>query len=87
MGLAIEYCGVCNYRPIAANLARAIESATGIKAVLIHSRDMGALEVKVDGELIFSKKKLDRFPDPSEIIAVIKERGRSPATTGGISDD
>lgn len=74
MELAIEYCGVCNYRPIAANLARAIESATGIKAALIHSRDMGALEVKVDGELIFSKKKSDRFPDPSELIALIKEK-------------
>lgn len=74
MELAIEYCGVCNYRPIAANLARAIESATGIKAALIHSRDMGALEVKVDGELIFSKKKSDRFPDPAGIIALIREK-------------
>lgn len=74
MELSIEYCGVCNYRPMAANLAMAIESATGIKSVLIHSRDMGALEIKLDGDLIFSKKESGRFPDQSEIIEIIKKR-------------
>lgn len=74
MEITIEYCGVCNYRPMAAGLARAIESATGLKAGLIHSRDMGALEVKVDGNLIFSKKETNRFPDHSEVVEVIKSR-------------
>lgn len=74
MKLSIEYCGTCNYRPIAASLAMAIERATNIRPVLIHSRDMGALEVRADGELIFSKKESGLFPDHSEIIEILRAR-------------
>jgi selenoprotein W-related protein len=74
MELSIEYCGTCNYRPIAASLAMAIEKAVSLKAVLIHSRDMGALEVRMNGELIFSKKESGLFPDSSQIIEMIKAR-------------
>jgi len=70
--LSIEYCGTCNYRPIAASLAMAIEKAISLKAVLIHSRDMGAFEVKVDDELVFSKKEARVFPDHAEIIELLK---------------
>lgn len=72
MELSIEYCGTCNYRPIAASLAMTIERAIGIKAVLIHSREMGALEVKADGKLIFSKKESTRFPDHAEIVEILR---------------
>ncbi len=74
MKLSIEYCGTCNYRPIAASLAMAIEKAINIKAVLVHSRDMGALEVRADGELIFSKKESGIFPDHSEIVEMLRAR-------------
>ena len=70
--LSIEYCGTCNYRPIAASLAMAIEKAISLKPVLIHSRDMGAFEVKVDDELVFSKKEAKVFPDHAEIIELLK---------------
>jgi len=32
----------------------------------------GVYEVSVDGELIFSKKKLGRFPDDGEILKLIR---------------
>ena len=53
----------------------AIERATGIKAVLVHSRDMGALEIMMNGVVIFSKKESGRFPDHAEIIEKVKTGG------------
>jgi len=70
--ISIEYCGVCNYRPMAASLALAIRAATGIQAELIHSREMGAFEVRADGRLIFSKGQSGRFPEETEILASIR---------------
>ena len=75
--LSIEYCGTCNYRPIAAGLSRAVEKETGMKAVLMHSHVLGVFEVRVDGELIFSKKESGRFPEHSEIIALLKKKNSS----------
>jgi selT/selW/selH-like putative selenoprotein len=76
--MSITYCGTCNYRPIAASLARAIEAEAGIKAVLIHSSDMGTFEVRVKDELIFSKSATGRFSDFTKIInAVAGKTGSS----------
>ncbi len=33
----------------------------------------GLFEVTYGGELIFSKKALDRFPEPGEIVRLVKE--------------
>lgn len=74
MEISIEYCGTCNYRPIAAGLAMAIEKNTGIKPLLVHSKEIGALEVRADKDLIFSKKQTGRFPDHTEVIALLKTR-------------
>ena len=74
MEISIEYCGVCNYRPIAASLAMAIEKETGVKALLVHSMRMGVLEVTADGDLIYSKIQTGRFPDHAEVIALLKEK-------------
>lgn len=75
MEISIEYCGTCNYRPIAASLGRAIETALGLKPVLVHSKVMGALEVKADGELIYSKKESGYFPDHAKVVELLKKRG------------
>jgi selT/selW/selH-like putative selenoprotein len=64
--------GTCNYRPIAASLARAIEAETGIKPGLIHSSDSGAFEVRLNDELLFSKNTTGRFPDFTKIIGAVK---------------
>jgi len=34
----------------------------------------GVFEVEIDGELVFSKKALDRFPEPEEIFTEIGKR-------------
>lgn len=43
----------------------------GVDAELIESRG-GVFEVDVDGQRVFSKKNLDRFPDAGEVTAIIK---------------
>ena len=69
--ISIAYCGTCNYRPIAASLARVIETETGLKPELVHSPEIGAFEVTISDELIFSKKAVGRFPDFTKVIEAI----------------
>lgn len=71
MKLTSEYCATCNYRSIAAAIARDIEYKSGIKAGLIHSYKAGAFEVIFNGKEIFSKLRLNRFPLTEEILALI----------------
>jgi len=49
-------------------LAEEIKQSLNIEAELIESSG-GVFEVAKDGELIFSKKALQRFPTTDEIIA------------------
>lgn len=74
MDISIEYCITCNYRPLAASLAIAVKKKTGIDTMLIGSNDAGAFEVRIDGELIFSKLKLNRFPDHREILESVSKK-------------
>jgi selT/selW/selH-like putative selenoprotein len=74
MTVSIEYCGTCNYRPMAASLAMAIKAGTGLTVQLIHSREIGAFEVTFNGESIYSKKKAGHFPDHEKIVEDIKRR-------------
>jgi selT/selW/selH-like putative selenoprotein len=74
MQISIEYCGTCNYRPIAAALAFAIQEALGIKAILVHSTKIGAFEVIADGETVFSKSGSGAFPLKEEIIDILRGR-------------
>ena len=74
MTVSIEYCGTCNYRPMAASLAMAIKAGTGLAVELIHSRETGAFEVAFDGEIIYSKKKAGQFPDAEKIVEDIRRR-------------
>jgi len=43
----------------------------GVSAALDASHG-GVFEVRVDGELIFSKKSLGRFPDDGEVVRLIQ---------------
>ena len=84
MKISIEYCGTCNYRPIAAALALLIEKETGVKPDLVHSSVAGSFEVKVDGVLLYSKRSTGAFPDNREIVAGIKKSGGNPTPKDGI---
>ena len=72
MKISIEYCGTCNYRPMAASLAKIIEDGTGINVILIHSREIGAFEVRAGDETVYSKKETGHFPDYPKIVEIIK---------------
>jgi selT/selW/selH-like putative selenoprotein len=54
-------------------LAESIEKSLGIKSRLIKGRG-GVFEVTVGNDLIFSKKKLGRFPEPGESEREIEAR-------------
>ena len=71
--MSIEYCTTCNYRPIAASLAYAVKNAVDLKPEIVPSREMGAFEIRVDGELIFSKKETGVFPDHGEILRMLSK--------------
>ena len=45
-----------------------------IKNLSLQPVSGGLFEVSYNGELIFSRKKLDRFPDPGEIVRLINQR-------------
>ena len=68
MKITIEYCHVWNYYPRAASLAEEIKRQ--IKDVNIEyiKSSGGVFEVLRDGNLIFSKRREGRFPEPSEIL-------------------
>jgi selenoprotein W-related protein len=51
-----------------------LESEFATKVVLIKGKD-GVFEVTVDGNLVFSKRALGRFPDDGEVVEVIRGRG------------
>jgi len=84
MKISIEYCGTCNYRPIAATLAIMIERATGIKPALVHSSVAGAYEVTVDGVLFYSKCGTGLFPLNEELVARIKAAAGAETPVDGI---
>jgi selenoprotein W-related protein len=50
-----------------------MEKQLGIKPQLVKGTG-GVFEVTVDGELVFSKKKTGRFPDPGEITGKLQAK-------------
>ena len=51
-------------------MAAEIKKSRGIDATLIKGSG-GQFEVVLDGQLIYSKKKMGRFPDTSEVLQQI----------------
>ena len=73
MKVSIEYCAMWNYLPRASGLEEELKSKfPGIDTKLISSGG-GVYEVTLDGNLIFSKKALERFPEDGEIEKLIKD--------------
>jgi selenoprotein W-related protein len=52
-------------------LAAELQQAFGAQTRLIKGRD-GVFEVTVDGDLVFSKRSLGRFPEPGEVAGLLK---------------
>ena len=54
-------------------MAAEIKERFALEPELISSGG-GVFEVEVDGELVFSKKALDRFPEHQEVFGEIQKR-------------
>ena len=79
--LTIEYCVTCNYYPRAAGLAEELERKFGLKAQLIKG-SRGIFDVTFEGELLFSKIRSGRFPEPGEAERLLEKRlGQAPGAT------
>ena len=72
MQIKIFYCVVWNYEPSAVSLAAELKESFDVETELI-SGERGDFEVIVDGEKVFSKKKLSRFPEPGEVTQLIRQ--------------
>jgi selenoprotein W-related protein len=59
--------------PRAAGLAAELDSEFGTSTRLIKSSG-GVFEVTVDGDLVFSKRTLGRFPEPGEVEGLVRNR-------------
>ena len=57
--------------PRAAGLADEIRDEFGVEATL-EKGDSGIFDVKRDGELVFSKHELERFPESGEIVRLLR---------------
>jgi selenoprotein W-related protein len=57
-----------------------LENRCGIKATLVKGRG-GVFEVTWGGELLFSKKKTGRFPEPGEVANELARRLGEPSAS------
>lgn len=67
--LSIKYCVECDYQPQAVELTEHLLSTyqRRIRELTLLPDERGVFEVRVDGELIFSKRVMGRFPTMTEI--------------------
>ena len=70
MKIAIEYCVNWNYKPRASSLGDELNKQYGAE-IKLAAGSGGVFEVTVDGKSIFSKRKLNRFPEEGEVAALI----------------
>ena len=71
MKISIEYCSIWNYLPKASSFESELEQIYPDAEIKLVSSGGGVFEVMVNGNLIFSKKSLDRFPEKGEIVNLI----------------
>ena len=73
--ISIEYCTSWGYLKRAVALAENLlnEHKNNINKVIITPSSGGVFEVAVNGESIFSKKELGRFPEENEVEDKIRE--------------
>lgn len=70
--IEIHHCTTCGFQARASSLAEELEKEFGVEAKLVVGK-AGSFDVFVNGELIFSKSKEGRFPEPGEIAQKIRE--------------
>ena len=74
--LEIEYCAQCRFVLRAGWMAQELLLTFGNKLgeVALVPGEGGIFEVRLDGELLFSRKTAGRFPETREIKQMIRDR-------------
>ncbi len=74
--LEVEYCVPCGYLPTALDVAKQLlgRFRNDISALKLVPGEKGVFDVRIDGELVFSKHETGRFPDEGEITEAAKAR-------------
>jgi len=85
--LEIEYCTQCRWLLRAAWLAQEILTTfdTDLSRVSLVPGSGGIFEVRLNGEIIFSRKVAERFPEAKEIKQLVRDR-IAPEKSLGHSD-
>lgn len=71
MKIEIHYCAQWNYEPEAASLAAELKENFEAESELF-AEGKGIFDVVVNDNLIYSKYKTGRFPEPDEVTAILK---------------
>lgn len=74
--ISIEYCTSWGYLGRAVALAENVLNSykNSLEMVSMIPSSGGVFEIKIDDELIFSKKELIRFPNDNEVEGIIKNK-------------
>ena len=72
--IQIAYCTVLNYTEQAVRLADDLlqKFETKIESLTLVPSSGGRYEISVNGQLLFSKLKTGRFPEPGEVIGLVQ---------------
>lgn len=54
-------------------MAGELREALGIESELVEGT-RGVFDVYVDGELVFSKHEEERFPEPGEVVRLVRDK-------------
>ena len=74
MKISIEYCAMWNYLPKASSLEVELINNFPQADISLISSGGGVFEISLNGNLIFSKKALNRFPEDGEIKKIVMDR-------------
>lgn len=79
--VTIEYCVMCMDLPKAIEVADRVlkDYQWDLDGLMLKPGGKGVFEVYLNGDKIFSKVELDRFPTYEEIEAILTERIGPPA--------
>ena len=71
MKISIKYWAQWNYLPRASSLGDEIKKEVDAEIELVAGSG-GVFDISMDGRMIFSKSEQGRYPQPDEIIKLIK---------------
>lgn len=73
--ITITYCVPCDYSDYALGLTKELikNYQHNINKLVLKTGSKGIFDIWVNDEIIFSKKELNRYPEPGEISRMLEE--------------